>query len=457
MRRFAAKFVLPVVVAFVVSAATASPAREDASVMTQMPPMGWNSWDAWGLTINEDQFRDSVTWLHNHLQRFGYQYVVIDEGWFAQHPEKPTGQQEYTMSPDARAMPALNRFPSAADGKGFAPLAAWVHSMGLRFGIHIVRGIPRSAVEQNLPIAHSHFRAADAADTSDTCEWNKDNYGLKDNKAAQAYYDSLADLYAKWGVDFLKVDCISRPWKAAEIHMMRRALDQSGRAIVLSLSPGPTPIADADDAAHSAQMWRISDDLWDVWSAGENAPQFPSSVKGHFAMMAQWQTYGGPGHWPDADMLPVGYLGPHPGWGDPRTSRLTHDEVRTLMTLWSISKSPLFLGANLLKMDAFTETAVTNPEVIAVDQWGENGHPLIQKDDVVVWMGAAAEHHGETIAIFNLSDKAQTLTYSWQDLGITYGKCPLRDLWAREDLGIKNEISVTLPAHGAGLYQAEHR
>jgi hypothetical protein len=156
-------------------------------------------------------------------------------------------------------------------------------------------------------------------------------------------------------------------------------------------------------------------------------------------------------------MLPVGYLGPHPGWGEPRTSRLTHDEVRTLMTLWSISKSPLFLGANLLKMDAFTETAITNPEVIAVDQWGENGHPLIQKDDAVVWMGAAAEHHGETIAIFNLSDKPQTLTYSWQDLGITYGKCPVRDLWAREDLGIKNEISVTLPAHGAGLYQAEHR
>lgn len=457
MRGLVGKIVAPVVAGILVMGAAASAAREDASVMTQMPPMGWNSWDAWGLTINEDQFRDSVTWLHNHLQRFGYQYVVIDEGWFAQHPENPTGQQDYTLSPDGRTMPALNRFPSAADGKGFAPLAAWVHSMGLKFGIHIVRGIPRSAVEQNLPIAHSHYRAAEAADTSDTCEWNSDNYGLKDNKAAQAYYDSLADLYANWGVDFLKVDCISRPWKAAEIHMMRRALDQSGRAIVLSLSPGPTPIADGDDAARSAQMWRISDDLWDLWSTGPNAPQFPSSVKGHFPMMAQWQTYAGPGHWPDADMLPVGYLGPHPGWGEPRTSRLTHDEVRTLMTLWSISKSPLFLGANLLKMDAFTETAITNPEVIAVDQWGENGHPLIQKDDAVVWMGAAAEHHGETIAIFNLSDKPQTLTYSWQDLGITYGKCPVRDLWAREDMGIKNELSVTLPAHGAGLYQAEHR
>ena len=114
--------------------------------MAQTPPMGWNSWDAWGLTINEAQFRDTVTWFHNNLQRFSWQYVVIDEGWFAQHPENPAGHQDYTISDDGRYMPAVNRFPSAAGGKGFRPLADWVHSQGLKFGIHIVRGIPREAV-----------------------------------------------------------------------------------------------------------------------------------------------------------------------------------------------------------------------------------------------------------------------------------------------------------------------
>jgi alpha-galactosidase len=459
MRFGAAKVLLPVVVglATVLLIAAASPAREDASERAQTPPMGWNSWDSWGLTIDEQQFRDTVTWFHNHLQRFGYQYVVIDEGWFAQHPEAATGQQDYTISPDGRTMPAVNRFPSADGGKGFAPLADWVHQQGLKFGIHIVRGIPRSAVEQNLPIARSHYRAAEAADTTDTCAWNQDNYGLKDNKAAQAYYDSLADLYARWGVDFLKVDCISKPYKAAEIHMMRRALDQSGRAIVLSLSPGPTPLEDAQDAAHSAQMWRISDDMWDLWDSPSNTGTFPSTLKQHFAMVAAWEEFAGPGHWPDADMLPLGYLGPHPGWGDPRTSRLTHDEVRTLMTLWSIGKSPLFIGTNLLRMDAFTESALTNPEVLAVDQYSDYGHPILNKNNAIVWMASAPEHHGDYIAIFNLADTPQTLTYTWQDLGIGYGKCPVRDLWKRDEIGSSNQISVTLPPHGAGLYLAEHR
>jgi hypothetical protein len=455
MRRGAAKFSLPAILAFLAVAVTGSPARQDMSVIVQTPPMGWNSWDAWGYTINESQFRDSVTWFHNNLQRFSWQYVVIDEGWFAQHPENPAGHQDYILSDDGRYLPAVNRFPSAAGGKGFRPLSDWVHSLGLKFGIHIVRGIPREAVDKNLHIAGSHFSAADAADTTDTCEWNQDNYGLKNNKAAQAYYDSLADLYAKWGVDYLKVDCISRPWKADEIHMMQYALSQSGRPIVLSLSPGPTPLEAADDAVRSAQLWRISDDMWDLWQKPADAPPFPQSEKNQFALIAKWQPFAGPGHWPDADMLPIGWLGPNPGWGQPRQSRLTHDEVRTMMTLWSIARSPLFIGTNLLKMDSFTESAITNPEVIAVDQYSENTHPVIQKEDTVVWMASAPEHGGDYVAIFNLSDAPLSFNYSWPDLGLQLGHHPVRDLWLREDLGRLDHIEATLPAHAAKLYKVE--
>jgi hypothetical protein len=432
-------------------------AREDMSIKVQTPPMGWNSWDSWGLTIDESQFRDTVTWFHNNLQRFGWQYVVIDEGWFAQHPENPTGHQDYTLSPDGRYMPALNRFPSAAGGKGFRPLSDWVHSLGLKFGIHIIRGIPREAVANNLRIAGSHFGVAEAADTTDTCEWNSDNYGLKTNKAAQAYYDSVAGLYAKWGVDYLKVDCISRPWKADEIHMMQHALAQSGRPIVLSLSPGPTPLDDANDAVRSAQLWRISDDMWDLWSKPADAPGFPQSLKNQFALIAKWQPYAGPGHWPDADMLPIGWLGPTPGWGQPRQSRLTRDEVRTMITLWSIARSPLFIGTNLLKMDSFTESVLTNPDVLAVDQYSENGHPVIQKEDTVVWMASAPEHGGDYVAIFNLSDQPQSLSYSWPDLGLQLGHFPVRDLWQREELGRLDHIEANLPPHASKLFEIEHR
>jgi hypothetical protein len=460
MRNRSAHVLLPFVLAFLAAAFLGSSARpgvhQDMSIMVQNPPMGWNSWDSWGLTINEQQFRDTVTWFHNNLQRFSWQYVVIDEGWFLQHPELPAGQQGYTLSDDGRYMPALNRFPSAAGGKGFRPLADWVHAQGLKFGIHIIRGIPREAVQKSLPIAGSHFTAAEAASTSDTCSWNSDNYGLSNSKAAQAYYDSVADLYAKWGVDYLKVDCISRPWKADEIHMMRDALRQSGRPIILSLSPGPTPIDDADDAVHSAQLWRISDDMWDLWSKPASAPGFPQAEKNQFDLLAQWNPHSGPGHWADADMLPIGYLGPTPGWGQPRQSRLTHDEVRTMITLWSMGRSPLFIGTNLLKMDAFTESVLTNPEIIAVDQYAENSHPLMQKGDVVVWMASAAEHGGDYVAIFNLSDAPQPVNYSWADLGIQFGKFAVRDLWERQDLGRLDHIEATLPPHASKVFRIQY-
>ncbi|MGA8108939.1 MAG: glycoside hydrolase family 27 protein [Acidobacteriaceae bacterium] len=452
--------ILPVVIAFSAAALACWPARrdtrQDMSVIAQTPPMGWNSWDSWGMTIDEARFRSTVTWFQQNLQRLSWQYVVIDEGWFLEHPENPAGHQDPSLSEDALYLPAVNRFPSAANGKGFGPLAAWVHSLGLKFGIHIVRGIPREAVARNLRIAHSHYTAAEAADTSDTCSWNSDNYGVRNNKAGQAYYDSLADLYARWGVDYLKVDCISQPWKSAQIHMVENALLRSGRPIVLSLSPGPTPIEAADDAVHSAQLWRISNDMWDLWSKPAGAPSFPQALRDQFPLIAQWQPYAVQGHWPDADMLPIGYLGPHPGWGQPRQTRLTQDEVRTLITLWSIGRSPLFIGTNLLRMDAFTESVLTNPEVIAVDQYAEDSHPVIQNQNTVLWMASAPQHAGDYVAIFNISDAPESLTYSWQDLGLPpFAHRRVRDLWTRQESGYTDHIDVHLAPHACALLRIQ--
>jgi alpha-galactosidase len=331
-----------------------------ATELAPTPPMGWNSWDSYGLTVTEAEYKANVLWLHRHLQSLGWQFVVVDEGWYLQQPGQKGAAQGFVMDATGRYLVADNRFSSSAGGAGFKPLADWVHSLGLKFGLHIIRGIPRGAVEKNLPIAGSGFHAADAANTADTCRWNSDNYGLKANAASQAYYDSIAKLYADWGVDFIKVDCISRPYQADEIHMMSAALRKTGRPIVLSLSPGPTPIENADDVRKYAQQWRISDDMWDTWSAPA-AETFPAGLVRQFDRTAQWAPHIEVGHWPDADMLPLGYLGPRPGWGRARASRLTADESRTLMTLWSMARSPLVAGTNLTRMDAATEALYTNP------------------------------------------------------------------------------------------------
>ena len=415
------------------------------------PPMGWNSWDSYGMTITEAQFKQNVEWLHTHLQPSGWQYVVIDEGWYLASPQK--ADQGYTLDRNGRYIPAVDRFPSADKNRGFKPLADYVHSLGLKFGIHIIQGIPKQAVARNLPIAQSNYRAADAADTSDTCRWNHDNYGVRDNAAGQAYYDSIANLYAGWGVDFVKVDCISQPYKAGSIHMVSRALKKTGRPIVLSLSPGPTPLAEASDVVQQAQMWRVSDDFWDVWNRDETSSDFPQSVVHQFPLLAQWERYAGPGHWPDADMLPIGWIGPQPGWQQARASRLTADETRTVLTLWSMARSPLILGANLTRMDRATEALLTNREILGVDQNSTDNHARLHTPTTWVWTARAKK--SEYVALFNVSDAPIDLHYTWRDLGIAPGRHGLRDLWLHKELGSTSGIKLTLAPHASVLYRVE--
>ncbi|MGC1782478.1 MAG: glycoside hydrolase family 27 protein [Acidobacteriaceae bacterium] len=422
------------------------------------PPMGWNSWDSYGMTITESEFKQNVSWFNTHLRSYDWQYVVIDEGWYLAHPG--TAGQSYTMDASGRYIPACDRFPSATGDRGFKPLVAYVHSLGLKFGIHIIRGIPRQAVERDLPIAGSSYHAAEAADTSDTCQWNADNYGVKNNAAGQAYYNSIAQLYAEWGIDFIKVDCIAQPYKKDEIHMISDALRKTGRPIVLSLSPGPTPLEDAADVMKRAQMWRISNDFWDVWNQKSGSNDSAQSVMLQFPLLARWERYAGPGHWPDGDMLPFGTLGvlgtkPRPGWQPARKSRLTADEMRTVFTLWSIARSPLMLGANLTQMDPPMEKLLTNREVIAVNQHSTNNKALIHTSQSWVWTARATSTQSEYVALFNVSDSPLNLHYTWQELGLGKGKHTVRDLWLHKNIGRISGVQVTLRPHASIIYRVE--
>jgi hypothetical protein len=386
---------------------------------------------------------------------------VIDEGWYMADPlGTDLAARRYLLDGYGRLMPVPARFPSAVDRRGLHALAAWVHAQGLKFGIHIVRGIPRAAVDANMPIAGSRFHAADAADKAATCPWDDGNYGVADNAAGQAYYDSLIRQYADWGVDFLKVDCISdHPYRPTEIRQIGRAIARAGRPIVLSLSPGPSRIEHADEMARWAQMWRIADDLWDGWTFPHPDPttSFPNGILSAFDNLAKWNGYVGPGRWPDADMLPFGPLDPHPGWGDPRPSRLTPAEVRSAFALWAIARSPLILGGRLTGYDGATTAVVTNRDVIALDRQDRTSRPLAGLPPSLtgarVWVSAPRGGAADTVAIFNTGDRPLAVDATWAALGAGDRAGAACDLWQHRALPSSPNLATTIAAHDVALFR----
>ena len=356
--------------------------------------MGWNSWDCFATTVTEAQVRAEADYMAENLAAHGWQYVVVDIQWYE---PGATGygyraDAKLTLDGNGRLMPAPSKFPSAADGKGFGPLADYVHKKGLKFGIHLMRGIPRQAVDQDLPILGTPHRASEIADKVDVCPWNTDMYGVDMKKpGALEYYASVFKLIGSWGVDFVKVDDIARPYvrNEPEVEAIRIVIDYSGRPIVLSLSPGATDINAAAHVAAHANMWRISDDFWDHWSL----------LNSQFDRLDQWSRWRRPGAWPDADMLPIGTI----EMG--RKTWFTHDEEVTLMTLWSIARSPLMVGADLTKLDAQTLALLTNDEVIAVNQSSSNNRQLFRNaQGGVAWIADPGAGGGKYVALFNTRD-----------------------------------------------------
>lgn len=423
--------------------AGAAPAEAGKAVLAPRPPMGWNSWNSFATTITERQARETAGIMAEKLLPFGYDIFTVDIQWYEPEASSYTynAKPKPAMDGYGRMIPAPNRFPSSAGGKGFTQLAKDVHALGMKFGIHVMRGIPRAAVEQNLPILGTQYRAADIADRKSICSWNPDMYGVDMTRpGAQAYYDSIFRLYADWGVDFVKMDDMSRPYDAhaAEIEAAHKAIVATGRPIILSLSPGETPVIRGDHVRKYAQMWRISDDFWDDWAM----------LEAQFTRLENWTPYRGPGSWPDADMLPLGRL----ALGE-RDTRFTPDEQRTLMTLWAIARSPLIMGGDLRHLDVATLALLTNKAVIAVNQASYDNQPHYIEDGCRIWSAKAEGSADRYVALFNVSDKPREVWIRLRDVGLN-GPVAVRDLWAGQAIGQQAErISVTLPPHGAGLYR----
>jgi hypothetical protein len=421
-----------------------------AATLAPVPPMGWNSWDAYGTTVREEEVKANADYMAKYLAKYGWQYIVVDIEWYTPRPKTHgyiPNPSNVTLDKFGRLAPAIGRFPSAADGSGFTHLAAYVHSKGLKFGIHIMRGIPREAVTQKLPILGTSYTAADVADTSNVCQWKGmvDMYGVNTkHPGGQAYYDSIVKLYAQWGVDYIKADDMSSPVQLDEIAALHQAILHSGRPIVLSLSPGPAPLAQAAFFAENANLWRISGDFWDTWPA----------LRENFDLLNSWSRYVKPGNWPDADMLPLGRIGIRGEVGDDRRTRFTPDEQRTHITLWSIARSPLMFGGDLPSNDPATLALITNEEVLDANQKGTDSRQLFSRGDGIAWVSTAPDGISKYLAVFNVGNTGPAeIHVDWRELGLPES-CQLRDLWAKRSVGaVHSGRAFQVPAHGAVFYK----
>lgn len=410
-------------------------------------PMGWNSWDCYGAAVTEEIVKRNADFMAKYLKQYGWEYIVVDIQWYEPladtheyHPFTDLCMDEYS-----RLLPAENRFPSAAGGKGFAPLAEYVHSLGLKFGIHIMRGIPRQAVHKNTKIMGTDRTARQIAKTASICHWNTDMYGVDpDKEGARTYYDSLFELYASWGVDFVKCDDIARelPHEEKELVLLSEALYGCGRDMVLSLSPGPALLEKAELYKQVSNMWRITDDFWDKWEL----------LYDMFSRAEKWCTHTGAGHWPDADMLPIGPI--RQSENTENRTLFTEDEQITMMTLWSIFRSPLIIGGEMTGFDEFTMSFLTNEAIIKMHRNARHSHQVWRKKidgiEHILWTASSAEG-GQYFAVFNVGETDGEVEIKLSELEI-YEAVTGQELWSGEAVSVKDVIRVSLKSHGAKAY-----
>ncbi len=426
------------------------------------PPMGWNSWDCLGLDANEEHIKAVADYMAASLKQYGWEYVVIDAGWY--HPKELITAESQKINPEqnldeyGRLNPDTLKYPSAKGGVGFKALADYIHSKGLKFGVHLMRGIPWNAIANNTSIKGTQYFASEIADLQDTCEWSAIMKGVNmEVPGAQEYYNSVFELFAEWGLDFVKVDDMSKPYHLAEIEAVHKAIINSKTPIVFSLSPGPTPVTQFEHVSKNAHMWRISGDFWDDWKL----------LKRQFGLCNQWDSIHAHGRWPDADMLPIGKLRKTGGdaWIASQLgstiaevtdeySRFTDTEKYTLFSLYSIFRSPLMLGGYLPENDPVTNNIITNEEVISVNQNSTNNHEVRNEGGIVIWTADINGSPDKYVAIFNINDgKPENIKLLWTEIGLE-GESLVRDLWAKKDIGkFTEEFNADVESHGSRLFR----
>lgn len=428
------------------------------------PPRGWNSYDYYDTNVTEADVLVNAEFMAKHLKPYGWEYVVVDIQWYAYNTATmrdrfqyiPFGKNE--MDEFGRLIPCLDKFPSSVNGAGFKPLADKIHALGLKFGIHIMRGIPRAAAQNHLPILGADVTADMIADPSSIAEWNPDMYGIRDCEAGQKYYDSILELYAAWGVDFIKVDDICstgfHPHRSYgrrhEVEMLSRAIERCGRPIVLSLSPGPAEVSESWHYKKYANMWRITDDFWDNWE----------TLLYMFDRCEKWQDHVSQGCYPDCDMLPIGKVGKH--FDQERDTLFTREEQKTMMTLWCIFGSPLMLGAEMTMLDEWTLSLLQNEELLRLENGRFVSRQVLRDKEKCVWASVDPKTGEHYIALFNLKNEEQLIFVSREECKVmfpdgyfTADTEKMVEVWSQNLITVNNDIvGANVKPHGTALFHA---
>lgn len=429
------------------------------------PPMGWNSYDYYDTNVTEADVLANAEFMSKHLKPYGWEYVVVDIQWYAYNTASmrdrfqyiPFGKNE--MDEFGRLLPCPDKFPSSVNGAGFKPLADKIHALGLKFGIHIMRGIPRAAAQNHLPILGTDVTADMVADPSSIAPWNPDMYGIRNCEAGQKYYESILELYAAWGVDFIKCDDIcatgfgkERQYNERhEVEMLHKAIVHCGRSIVLSLSPGPALVTESWHYKKYANMWRITDDFWDNWE----------TLLDMFDRCEKWQDHVSHGCYPDCDMLPLGKVGKY--FGQERDTLFTREEQKTMMTLWCIFGSPLMLGAEMTMLDDWTLSLLQNEELLRLENGRFVSKQVLRDKEKCVWASVDPKTGEHYIALFNLKNEEQEITVSCEECRdmfpdgyFVFDAEKMVEVWSQTLIMVKYDtVRGNVMPHGTLLFHAD--
>lgn len=425
--------------------------------LAQTPPMGWNSFDSYGVYLYEKAAFDNLEAFAEKLKPYGYEYFVIDAGWFGEFKFQPG-----TMFPAEKhalkmkfnefgvLQPSDTYFPN-----GFIKLIERCHALGLKFGLHLMRGIPRAAVKANVPIKGTKYFAQDIADTTSICSWNHQNYGVDMCKpGAQEFYNALINQMAEWGVDFIKYDDIV-PFPE-EVKGVAKAIAQCGRPMVLSLSPGGDVDPNHLEAFQKGHMLRVTPDIWDDQKGIDEC----------FEAWRKWQGKEKTGFWIDMDMIPFGQLqmmSPKPagikgneskkeimdkikagevdnfellaGKGFNRLSEFTKDQMYTFITMRALAASPLMMGGDLPTLDDFSLKLITNKDVLECNQNGVMASLVFDEAGIEIWKAPKKEGNGGWIGIFNRTNEGKSVSLISEKLGLEANAAiKLQNIWNEKEV-----------------------
>lgn len=419
-------------------------ARAEDNGVERTPVLGWSSWSFIREHPTAAEMEDQARAMKSSgLQKAGYNYVNLDDFYYVCPSSDGPNVDAY-----GRWVTDATKFPPRGDIEGMKVLGDYIHSLGFKFGMYVTPGISRQAVAKNTPIKGTQYTAAQiAVPSAAQANYNcKGMVGIDYSKpGAQEFTNSWVEMFAAWGVDYIKIDGV-RNNNAADVKAWSDAIRHSGRPMVLDVTQGHFTTALAPTLMKYANQWVVSPDV-ECYKCEKNETGYPltswENIAKRFNAVDAWQSYAAPGGFNDYDSIEV---------GNGSDDGITPDERQTQISLWALAAAPLILGSDLTHLDQQDLKYLKNAAVIAVDQDSIAAKRIVNTTTQQVF--AKKEANGDVIVgLFNTSDKAQRVSIEADAAGLNEKKSSysLKDLWTGKTTKTGSTISATVPSHGVAL------